>query len=87
VILAIVLIITAELSVSATWSAALSMAPSMEAVNRAPKGDRFPLLPALHRDKVNFRLGHPAKLPLGCESGASSITRSQLAETAGYCLS
>ena len=86
VILAVVLIITAELSVSTSWSAASSMATSMETVNRTHKTDRLPL-PALHRDSVNFRLEHPAKLPVGCESVASSITRSPLAETARYCLS
>jgi hypothetical protein len=30
-------------------------------VNRTHKGDRLPL-PALHRDSVNFRLEHPAKI-------------------------
>jgi hypothetical protein len=86
VILATVLIITAELSVSTSWSAASSMATSMETVNRTHKGDRLPL-PALHRDSVNFRLEHAAKLPVGCESVVSSFPRSPLAETAGYCLS
>jgi hypothetical protein len=86
VILAMVFIVTAELSVSTTWSAASSMAPSMETVNRTRKGDRLPV-PALHRDSVNFRLEHPVKLPVGCESIASFLARSPLAETAGYCLS
>jgi hypothetical protein len=75
VILAMVFIITAELSVSTTWSAASSMATSMETANRTHKGDRLPL-PALHRDSVNFRLEHPAKLPVGCESVASFLARS-----------
>ena len=87
VILAMVFLITAELSVSTTtWSAASSMPPSVETVNRTSKGDRLPL-PPLHSDSVNFQLQHPAKLPVGCESVASSITRSPLAETARYCLS
>ena len=88
VMLAMVFLITAELSVpTTTWSAVSPMTPSVDTVNRAHKGDRLPLPPALHRDRVNFRLEHPAKLPVGCELVASSITRSPLAETAGYCLS
>ena len=75
VILAMVFIVTAELSVSTTWSAASSMATSMETVNRTHKGDRL-ALPALHRDSLNFRLEHPAKLPVGCESVASFLARS-----------
>ena len=87
VILAMVFIVTAELSVSTSWSAASSMATSMETVNRTHKGDRLPL-PSFHRDSANFRLEHSAKkLPVGCESVESSITRSPLAETARYCLS
>jgi benzoylformate decarboxylase len=43
VILAMVFIVTAELSVSTTWSAASSMATSMETVNRTHKGDRLAL--------------------------------------------
>jgi hypothetical protein len=87
VFLAMVLIITAELSVSTTWSATSSMAPSMETVNRTHKGDRFPLLPALNRDTVNFLLKSAAKLPVGCESVTSPLVQSPLSETAGYCLS
>jgi hypothetical protein len=87
VILAMVLIITAELSASTTWSATSSMAPSMQTVDRAKKGDRLLPFPALHRDTVNFPLKSPAKLPVGCESVVSSFPRSPLTETAGYCLS
>jgi hypothetical protein len=86
VILAVVLIITAELSVATSWSAASSMATSMETVNRTHKGDRLPLLP-LHRDSVNFRLEHPAKLPVGCELVASFLARSPLSQIAGRCVS
>jgi hypothetical protein len=86
VILAMVFIITAELSVSTSWSAASSMATSTETVNRTHKADRLPL-PALHRDSVNFRLEHPAKLPIGCESVASFLARSPLAQIAGRCVS
>jgi hypothetical protein len=49
VILALVVIVTSELSASATWSAAPSAIPaipaipSVEFVNRTHKGDRLPL--------------------------------------------
>ena len=85
--LAMVFIITAELSTSITWSAASERAPSMQTVDRAKKGDRLPLFPTLHPDTVNFGLKRPAKLPVGCESVASSLSRSPLTETAGRCLS
>jgi hypothetical protein len=87
VMLAMVFIVTAELSVSTSWSAASSMATSMETVNRTHKSDRLPLVPVLHRNTLSIRLEHPAKLPVGCESVASPITRSPLAESARYCLS
>ena len=59
VTLAVVSIITAERSVSTTWSAASSVVSSAEIVNRAQKGDRLPLAPALHRNTVNLPLnGH-----------------------------
>jgi hypothetical protein len=86
-ILAIVLFIIAEISASTTWSAASSMAASMETVNRTHKTDRLPLVPVLHRNTLSIRLEHPAKLPVDCESVASPITRSPLAESARYCLS
>jgi hypothetical protein len=87
VMLAMVFIVTAELSVSTSWSAASSMATSTETVNRTHKSDRLPLVPVLHRNTLSIRLEHPAKLPVGCESVASPITRSPLAESARYCLS
>ena len=59
VALAVVSVITTELSVSTTWSAASSVGSSAEVVNRAQKGDRLPLAPALHRNTVNLPLnGH-----------------------------
>jgi hypothetical protein len=77
--LAAVSIITTELSVSTTWSAASSVVPSMEeVVNRAHKGSRLPL-PHIER------AGH--KLPVGCESVVSPLTRSPLIHTARNCLS
>ena len=80
VILAMVLIVTAELSVSTSWSAASSMATSIETVNRTHKGDRLPL----HRHTV---LNSPAKLPVGCESVISSVDSSPLAQMARGCQS
>jgi hypothetical protein len=77
--LAAVSIITTELSVSATWSAAPSAIPSMEEiVNRTHKGDRLPL-PRIER------ADH--ELPLGCESVVSSVLRSPLTHIARRCLS
>jgi hypothetical protein len=82
-ILAIVLFIIAEISASTTWSAASSMAASMETVNRTHKTDRLPLVPVLHRNTLSIRLEHPAKLPVDCESVASPITRSPLRKVQG----
>jgi hypothetical protein len=80
VILAMVFIVTAELSVSTTWSAASMTAPSTQTVDRAAKGDRLPL----HRHTV---LNSPAKLPVGCESVISSVDSSPLAQMARSCQS
>jgi hypothetical protein len=77
--LATVSIITTELSVSTTWSAAPSAIPSMEeVVNRTHKGDRLPL-PRIERAEH--------KLPVGCESVVSSFGRSSLTHIARHCLS
>jgi hypothetical protein len=63
--------------------------------NRTGKGDRLPLVPALHRIPAN----QPAKIEVlrtsapdqelvdGCESLASSLSGSPLANIAGRCLS
>jgi hypothetical protein len=48
-------------------------------VNRARKGDRLPLIPASN-------LRGNSKLPVGCESVASSIVPSQLVHVVGRCL-
>jgi len=79
VTLAVVSIITTELSVSTTWSAAPSAIPSMEGVvNRTHKGERLPL-PRIER------ADHA--LPVGCESVVSSFPRSSLNHIARHCLS
>jgi hypothetical protein len=66
-----------------------------EKVNRMAKGDRLPLVPALHRVPAK----QPAKIEAlrtlppdqelldGCEPLASSLSRSPLANVAGWCLS
>jgi hypothetical protein len=78
VILALVVIVTGELSASTTWSAAPSAIPAMEVVNRTHKGDRLPL-PRIER------ADH--ELPVGCESVVSSVLRSPLTHVARRCLS
>jgi hypothetical protein len=78
VILTLVVIVTSELSVSTTWSAAPSAIPSTEVVNRAHKGDRL-LLPRIERAE--------RELPVGCESVVSSLVRSPLTHVARACLS
>jgi hypothetical protein len=78
VILALVIIVTSELSASVTWSAAPSAIPSVEVVNRAHKADRLPL-PRIER------ADH--ELPVGCESVVSALVRSPLTHVARACLS
>ena len=75
VVLAMVLIVTAELLASTTWSASSATALSMQTVERAHKTDRLPL----HRDTVAM------KLPQGCESVVSSVDSSPLAQMARTC--
>ena len=67
-----------------------------QTVNRALKGDRLPLVPAIHRFVRNQPLEldapHPStvpdsKLPDGCEGVVSSIANSELAHIAGRCVS
>ena len=66
-----------------------------EMVNRNGKGDRLPAVPALHRlpakqpvkiETLNTFL-RDQELAEGCESLASSLSRSSLANIAGRCLS
>jgi hypothetical protein len=78
VILALAVIVTSELSTSATWSAAPSAIPSVEDVNRTHKGDRLPS-PRIER------ADH--ELPVGCESVVSPVVRSPLTHVARDCLS
>ena len=81
-----------EVSVATAFSGA---APSVEIVNRAQKGNRLPLVPALHQNavsrllEVNFpRIPAPDQgLADGCEPVASPLTHSPLAQIAGRCLS
>jgi hypothetical protein len=55
----------------------------LEIVNRTHKGDRLPLA------QVNVARApvYDLKLPEGCDSLVSSLTRSQLARIAGRCVS
>jgi hypothetical protein len=71
---------------------------SEQTVNRAPKSDRLPLVPA-----IDLRVGNQplelraprtstpetshAKLPDGCEAVVSSIANAELAHIAGRCVS
>jgi hypothetical protein len=66
-----------------------------ETVNRDGKGDRLPAVPALHQipakqpvkiETLNTFL-RDQELAEGCESLASSLSRSSLASIAGRCLS
>jgi hypothetical protein len=94
VILAMVSIITTELSVSTTWSAASSVS-STETVNRTQKGERLPLVPTLQRTTVNLPLTRTEQtafsdhdeLPVGCESLGGPLAHSPLAHISGRCLS
>jgi hypothetical protein len=66
-----------------------------EMVNRNGKGDRLPVVPVLHRLSVKQpakiealpTLQRQQELSEGCESLASSLSRSSLANIAGRCLS
>jgi hypothetical protein len=66
-----------------------------EMVNRDGKGDRLPVVPVLHRlsakQPVKIEtlptLQRHQELSEGCESLASSLSRSSLANIAGRCLS
>ena len=93
VLLAIVsIVIGIEVSVATAFSGA---APSTEIVNRTQKGDRLPVIPALHQNPVNrppevnlLRILAPDQdLAAGCESLASPLAHFPLAQIAGRCLS
>ena len=79
-----------EVSVATAFSGA---APSAAIVNRAQKSNRLPLVPALHQNPVSRQL--EVNLPRipnqdladGCESLASPLAHSPLAQIAGRCLS
>ena len=65
-----------------------------ETVNRNGKGDRLPIVPALHRtyakqpvNEALRTLPRGQELAEGCEPLASSLSRSSLANIAGRCLS
>ena len=86
-------VIGIEVSVATASPGAVS---SMEIVDRARKGNRLPLVPALHQNPVNRppeevnlpRIPAPDRgLADGCESLASPLTHSPLAQIAGRCLS
>jgi hypothetical protein len=86
------IVIGIEVSVATASSAT---APSVEIINRAQKGNRLPLVPALHQNPVS----RPAEVSLprisapdpgladGCEPVASPLAHSPLAQIAGRCLS
>jgi len=86
------IVIGIEVSAATASSGA---APSTEIINRTQKGDRLPLVPALHEDpssrllEVNFpRISAPDRgLADGCEPLASPLAHSALAQIAGRCLS
>jgi hypothetical protein len=86
------IVIGIEISVA---TASSGVAPSVEIVNRALKGNRLPLVPALHQNSVSEPLEvNVPRVPApdggladGCESLASLLARSPLAQIAGRCLS
>ena len=95
VLLAIVsIVIGIEVSVATASSRA---APSTEIINRTQKGDRLPVAPALRQNPINrppevnlprMRILAPDQdLADGCESSASPLAHSPLAQIAGRCLS
>jgi hypothetical protein len=93
VLLAIVsIVIGIEVSVATASSGA---ATSTEIINRTQKGDRLPVVPALHRNPVNrppevnlprMRILAP-DLADGCEPLASPLAHSPWAQIVGRCLS
>jgi hypothetical protein len=77
VILALVVVITSELSASTTRSAAPTVITAVDVVSRAHKADRLPLPRIERADR---------ELPVGCESVVGSFTRSPLTHVARDCL-
>src|SRR6516165_618678 len=87
VFLAIVsIVIGIEVSVATASSGA---APSTEIINRTQKGDRLPVAPALRQNPINRppEVNLPRMQADGCESLASPLAHSPLAQIAGRCLS
>jgi hypothetical protein len=86
------IVIGIEVSVATASSAT---EPSVEVINRARKGNRLPLVPALHENpgsrllEVNFPRIPAADRGLadGCEPLASPLAHSPLAQITGRCLS
>jgi hypothetical protein len=79
-----------EVSIATASSGA---APSAEIVNRAQKGNRLPLVPALRQNAIsrppeaNLPRTPAPGLADGCEPVVSPLTHSPLAQIAGRCLS
>ncbi len=63
--------------------------PVVTDVNRALKGDRLPAVTSGNpADRQGWQTRQPTpKLPDGCESTVSAMTRSSLAQTPGRCIS
>jgi hypothetical protein len=85
-------ILSAQMSGTSAWSATNSTPHN---VDRALKGDRLPLVPALKSADGEGQIGfsehtNPVAVPElleGCESMVSTIGNSHLATVAGRCLS
>jgi hypothetical protein len=75
------------------WTAGSEISVHASPVNRDHKGDRLPLVSALHQDadKQSRQIQPPAavarKLPDGCESAISPIVDKRLARIASRCIS
>jgi len=91
-----VLLATVSIVIGVSVATASSgAAPSVEIVNRGLKGNRLPLVLALHQNSVSEPLEvNVPRVPApdggladGCESLASPLARSSLAQIAGRCLS
>ena len=89
-VLAVVAIITSELSVSTTSSASSVVSPA-NIVDRSQKGDRLHLAPTFFRATANLpqkQIGVSNQaLPGGCESASSPLAHSKSADVAKRCLS
>jgi hypothetical protein len=84
------IIVVIEILVATTWS---GVPPPLEIVNRTGKGDRLPPVQALNvvdqllEINVSRKPALNQQLADGCESLASSLAHSPLAQIAGRCLS